>query len=179
MPLVPPNYPSSGKHASSLLWLPGLPTRPNLSLTAALNFSSPFETRDPSNTGELFDIDADSAVKLYRIHGAPGDSLPISRDFCDDRLSGLHIAAWTTVQVSNELAARIISLYLKTDHPLLGTFDPDLFVSDLINQQERFCSSLLVNALLYWGTVCDETHAMCENPLTGFDSKCIVPLTRG
>ncbi|KAK6856887.1 hypothetical protein PG995_007074 [Apiospora arundinis] len=119
---------------------------------AALKFSSPFEIRDPLITGELFNIDSDSAVKLYRAHGAPEDSVPISRDYCDDRLSGLHIAAWTTVQVSNELAARIISLYLKTDHPLLGTFDPDLFVSDLITQQKRFCSSLLVNALLYWGT---------------------------
>ncbi|KAK8005239.1 hypothetical protein PG990_011276 [Apiospora arundinis] len=118
----------------------------------ALKFSSPFEIRDPLITGELFNIDSDSAVKLYRAHGAPEDSVPISRDYCDDRLSGLHIAAWTTVQVSNELAARIISLYLKTDHPLLGTFDPDLFVSDLITQQKRFCSSLLVNALLYWGT---------------------------
>ncbi|KAK8102802.1 hypothetical protein PG984_015948 [Apiospora sp. TS-2023a] len=107
--------------------------------------------RSPPIVGEPFNIDADSAVKLYRLHGAPEEPLPISRDYCDDRLSALHISAWTTVQVSNELAARIISLYLKTDHPMLGTFDPDLFVSDLITQQKRFCSSLLVNALLYWG----------------------------
>ncbi|KAK8024103.1 hypothetical protein PG993_012169 [Apiospora rasikravindrae] len=117
-----------------------------------LSFQRPIDTRDPLVTGELFNIDADSAVKLYRLHGAKEDSLPISRDYCDDRLSGLDITAWTTVQVSNELAARIISLYLKTDHPMLGTFDPDLFVSDLITQQRRFCSSLLVNALLYWGS---------------------------
>lgn len=146
---------------------------------AALKFSSPFEIRDPLITGELFNIDSDSAVKLYRAHGAPEDSVPISRDYCDDRLSGLHIAAWTTVQVSNELAARIISLYLKTDHPLLGTFDPDLFVSDLITQQKRFCSSLLVNALLYWGTVCNEVDAMSKTSLTVSGSKCIVPSIRG
>ncbi|KAK8070947.1 hypothetical protein PG997_011150 [Apiospora hydei] len=119
---------------------------------AMLKPSSSIGLQDSLATGELFNIDADSAVKLYRIHGAPEDPLPISRDYCDDRLSGLHISAWTTVQISNELAARIVSLYLKTDHPMLGTFDPDLFVSDLVTQQKRFCSSLLVNALLYWGS---------------------------
>ncbi|KAK7917103.1 hypothetical protein PG985_010711 [Apiospora marii] len=116
-----------------------------------LSFQRSFDSRAPLIAGEPFNIDADSAVKLYRLHGAPEEPVPISRDYCDHRLSALHISAWTTVQVSNELAARIISLYLKTDHPMLGTFDPDLFVSDLIAQQGRFCSSLLVNALLYWG----------------------------
>ncbi|KAK8073791.1 hypothetical protein PG994_004690 [Apiospora phragmitis] len=116
-----------------------------------LSFQRPFEVRDLPVTEELFNIDADSAVKLYRPHGAPEESLPISRDYCDNRLAELSISAWTTVQVSDELAARIISLYLKTDHPMLGMFDPDLFVSDLVTQQRRFCSSLLVNALLYWG----------------------------
>jgi hypothetical protein len=62
---------------------------------------------------------------------------------------------WTSVSISNDVAAKIISLYLETDHPLLGTFDPDLFVDDLTNCRVRHCSPLLVSAIMYWGCVSD------------------------
>ncbi|KAK7219309.1 hypothetical protein V2G26_007312 [Clonostachys chloroleuca] len=74
-----------------------------------------------------------------------------SPTLCDPRLQNLTIEFWTSVSISNDLAARVISLYLETDHPLLGHFDPDLFVHDLISHNSDYCSSLLVNALLYWG----------------------------
>lgn len=76
-----------------------------------------------------------------------------SRRLCDTRLSNLEIMHWTDVDIGSDLAARCISLYLETDHPLLGLFDPDLFVEQLISGQEQFCSPLLVNALLYWACV--------------------------
>ncbi|KAK5990592.1 Nitrogen assimilation transcription factor nit-4-like protein [Cladobotryum mycophilum] len=69
---------------------------------------------------------------------------------CDSRLHDLDIQCWTNVPIDNGLASSIISLYLQTDHPLLGHFDPDLFVSDLVNRRDDYCSSLLVNSLLYW-----------------------------
>ncbi|KAF4508846.1 hypothetical protein G6O67_005177 [Ophiocordyceps sinensis] len=62
----------------------------------------------------------------------------------------LNINRWTNVNIDNYMAAKCISLYLETDHPLLGHFDPELFVSHLTAGQGEFCSSLLVNALLYW-----------------------------
>ncbi|KIW32088.1 uncharacterized protein PV07_03660 [Cladophialophora immunda] len=66
----------------------------------------------------------------------------------DPRLGGLNIEFWTNVSISNEFAAGAISLYLETDHPFLGLFDADLFVDSLVSCSLRFCSSLLVNALL-------------------------------
>lgn len=72
---------------------------------------------------------------------------------CDPRLHDLKLAQWSNVDMSDDLAARCISMYLKTDHPLIGHFDPNLFVSDLVAGRTRFCSSLLVNSLLYWGCV--------------------------
>jgi hypothetical protein len=57
------------------------------------------------------------------------------------------------VPIPADLAAKIILLYLETDHPLLGTFDPDLFVNDLINCETRFCSRFLLSAVMYWGCV--------------------------
>ena len=73
---------------------------------------------------------------------------------CDIRLQDLRIAYWTTVPISNDKAAAIISLYLENQHPVLGTFDADLFVQDMVGQQLRFCSPFLVNAVLYYGCVC-------------------------
>ncbi|KAL6879314.1 N-terminal fungal transcription regulatory domain-containing protein [Trichoderma novae-zelandiae] len=69
---------------------------------------------------------------------------------CDVRLHQLNIGHWTTAPISNEAAARAISMYLETDHPLLGYFEPNLFVSDLINYKHDYCSPMLVNSLLYW-----------------------------
>ncbi|PNY25245.1 N-terminal fungal transcription regulatory domain-containing protein [Tolypocladium capitatum] len=69
---------------------------------------------------------------------------------CDSRLRNLNIKHWTNVNIGDDVAARCISLYLETDHPLLGHFDPELFVLHLTTQRHEHCSSLLVNALLYW-----------------------------
>ncbi|KAG5982394.1 hypothetical protein E4U54_006388, partial [Claviceps lovelessii] len=69
---------------------------------------------------------------------------------CDERLSKLNIRYWTSIDISDDLAARCISLYLKTDHPLLGHFDPELFVSHLISEEHEYCSALLINSMLYW-----------------------------
>ncbi|KAH6871684.1 hypothetical protein B0T10DRAFT_417034, partial [Thelonectria olida] len=70
---------------------------------------------------------------------------------CDERLEDLDMSFWTSVRFPNDIAAKIISLYLETDHPLLGTFDPDLFVDDLVNCRLGHCSRLLINAIMYWG----------------------------
>jgi hypothetical protein len=72
---------------------------------------------------------------------------------CDPRLHDLEIGFWTLVPIGNVLAARAISLYLKTDHPLLGLFEPTLFISDLVDKRNGFCSPAIVNALLYWACV--------------------------
>lgn len=72
---------------------------------------------------------------------------------CDPRLRDLNIGHWTNVNLDNDTAARCISLYLETDHPLLGHFDPEAFISDLVSKRTEHCSSLLVNALLYWACV--------------------------
>jgi hypothetical protein len=72
---------------------------------------------------------------------------------CDSRLEDLDVGFWTTIDISADLAGRMISLYLETDHPLLGTFDPDLFVSDLAGKRSLFCNRLLFAAIMYWGCV--------------------------
>lgn len=70
---------------------------------------------------------------------------------CDKRLEELKLSFWTSVSISDNVAAKVISLYLEMDHPLLGTFNPDLFVDDLTNCRLGHCSPLLVSAIMYWG----------------------------
>jgi hypothetical protein len=67
-------------------------------------------------------------------------------------LYGLDIKLWTEVDISNDFAARAISLYLNTDHNLLSPFHRELFIQDLVSPDEsgNYCSSAVVNALLYW-----------------------------
>lgn len=64
------------------------------------------------------------------------------------------IRDWTQVTISDQLAARVLSHYLVTDHPILALFDADLFLQDLVARQTDFCSPLLVNAVLCFACVC-------------------------
>lgn len=98
------------------------------------------------------------------------------RDLCDTRLRELSIWHWTNINIDNQLAAKCISLYLETDHPLLGHFDPELFIQDLISKGTEFCSPLLVNALLYWACV-RAILATSDFILLINCSKCIAPST--
>lgn len=77
--------------------------------------------------------------------------LPSQLDI-DPDLSGLDISLWTEVEISNDFAARAISLYFSTDHNLLSPFHRGLFLQDLVSADEPgdYCSSAMVNALLYW-----------------------------
>ena len=103
---------------------------------------------------------------------------PDMSDLCDPRLGSVNFSRWTSVPIEDGLAARCISLYLVTDHPLLGHFDPDLFISGLISERGEYCSSLLVNALLYWASVRSYIVSLpiAAPTLTRNCSKCTVPL---
>ena len=72
---------------------------------------------------------------------------------CDERLLQLDIAFWTRIPIESRRAAYVISLYLETDHPLLGSFDPEAFIEDLVQCRKARCSSFLVNILLFSGCV--------------------------
>ena len=76
-----------------------------------------------------------------------------SDEYCDSRLQSLQISYWTKIPVSDEMAASLISFYIETDHNILGLFDADLFLQDLVEFRQRFCSSFLVSAILCYACV--------------------------
>ncbi|KAK2050906.1 hypothetical protein LY76DRAFT_557765, partial [Colletotrichum caudatum] len=65
---------------------------------------------------------------------------------CIERLKDLETIYWTDISTSDGYAARVISLYLTTDHPLLDLFYPHLIVSNLGRYHTHY-SWLLVNAV--------------------------------
>ena len=91
-------------------------------------------------------ITPSTAVSMY-------DGVESKINYCDPRLEQLNVAFWTVVPVTNEQAARAISMYLETDHPILGVFDADLFIHGLVNCQVDYCSSFLVSSLLAFASV--------------------------
>ncbi|ORY64515.1 uncharacterized protein BCR38DRAFT_435341 [Pseudomassariella vexata] len=122
---------------------------------------------DGTDTAESSGFHPRTVANPFRIRATP-DDLPAS--YCDERLTLLDISYWTDVVVADEFAARVISLYLETDHPLLGFFDPDLFITDLVSKQHRFCSRFLVHALLYWG--CQMYSAIDQDANVSANSFC-------
>ncbi|KAI1763894.1 hypothetical protein GGR53DRAFT_520682 [Hypoxylon sp. FL1150] len=81
--------------------------------------------------------------------------LPISQmqevGHYDEQLRNLQVNYWTDVAVTSDFTARVISLYIMTDHPVLGLFAPHLLVTDLVNGQNRYCSRFIFHALMYLG----------------------------
>lgn len=68
--------------------------------------------------------------------------------YTEPLLACIHIEYWTGVSVTNDYAARAISLYLEADHQILRIFDTQLFLNDLIHLRHDYCSAFLVNSLL-------------------------------
>ncbi|RGP64023.1 nitrate assimilation regulatory nira [Fusarium longipes] len=103
------------------------------------------------------DTDSEITLALNHIPGLLSSASQRSRQFttpfesgqyCDNRLERLQIGYWSKVPISNEDAASLISFYLQTDHKIMGFFDADLFLGDLVDCRQRFCSSFLVSAVL-------------------------------
>ncbi|KAI9151383.1 hypothetical protein HJFPF1_08585 [Paramyrothecium foliicola] len=76
------------------------------------------------------------------------------RVYCDARLRHVQFGYWTSVPVSDEFAASVLSVYLENEHAIVGTFDTDMFLDDLSGYRLEFCSSFLVSALLCLASLC-------------------------
>uniref|UniRef100_A0A098DI51 Zn(2)-C6 fungal-type domain-containing protein n=1 Tax=Gibberella zeae (strain ATCC MYA-4620 / CBS 123657 / FGSC 9075 / NRRL 31084 / PH-1) TaxID=229533 RepID=A0A098DI51_GIBZE len=99
-----------------------------------------FSGRQPATptTSESFSTPSDTT----------GDSS--QQSYIDHRLEGLQIWQWTSVPIPETLAEQTISFYLSNEHPLLAFFDANLFIRDFVAGGGRFCSPVLVSALLAW-----------------------------
>ena len=115
----------------------------------------PSEEPHPKAAGEM-PMRTDTAgllESLGRLSSLPSATESASTTRRDPRLEDLDVSYWVTSPVPNRVASQVISLYLDAIHPLVGSFDPDLFINDLISHRHLHCSRLLVIAVIYLGCV--------------------------
>lgn len=66
----------------------------------------------------------------------------------DRRLDAAVVSKWTTVSGDDVLMRRLIETYFMFEFHTVPVFHKDCFLEDLVAGRRRFCSSLLVNAVL-------------------------------
>lgn len=76
--------------------------------------------------------------------------------YCDSRLENFPVGYWTRIPIDNQLAAQAISHFLEVDHPVLGFFNADLFLHDLVERRSSFCSHLLFSSVM--SLACVRSH---------------------
>lgn len=85
-----------------------------------------------------------TALRLQHLRSAPYHSAQL----VDPRLRQVRASAWTAVTSDNGLVAKLLAIYFQWEFPIFQFFQKDLFLDDLVAGRTRFCSSLLVNAIL-------------------------------
>jgi hypothetical protein len=58
------------------------------------------------------------------------------------------IESWTRVTQDQDLIGHLLSLYFCWQHPLYIVFSQDCFLQDMAHGRSKYCSALLVNAVL-------------------------------
>jgi hypothetical protein len=72
----------------------------------------------------------------------------------DARFENVDLAKWTDVTSDSRLLGNLLHAYFLHAYPAFPAFQKDLFLDDLVNGRKRFCSKLLVNAILAQACVC-------------------------
>lgn len=108
-------------------------------------YPSSWPSSMPLNAGTSgAQITSDKTIYLRPFHAA---------EVIDPRLSDLNISAWTTVCDNNELMRNLFRRWLHCEYHFTAAFQVDLFLEDLMNLRENYCSSLLVNIMLGYACV--------------------------
>ncbi|KJZ73898.1 hypothetical protein HIM_06791 [Hirsutella minnesotensis 3608] len=117
--------------------------------------NDPYEGPFPANMSKAETYAYSESLRPSNPHPAPILRLEYARDapyytahVVDPRLRRICASSWTAVTDDDELVARLLGLYLQWEFPLFQFFQKDLFLDDLVSEQKRFCSPLLVNAIL-------------------------------
>lgn len=81
-------------------------------------------------------------------------------EIVDPQLGSVKPSAWTSVSSDNELMRKLLCSYFLYEYQWLAIFNKDLFLEDMVARRHRFCSPLLVNALLAFACVSFTNYVM-------------------
>lgn len=85
-----------------------------------------------------------AAISYQKVYDVPYHATTL----VEPRLEHVKAARWTRVTSSDELVRALLAIYFQCEFPYDGFFHVDHFLDDLVAGKERYCSSLLVNAVL-------------------------------
>lgn len=72
----------------------------------------------------------------------------------EPRLGLIKASRWTSVTSSDALVRDLLEIYFLHEYTSCCVFHMDHFLNDMVSGRERYCSSLLVNAILAIACVC-------------------------
>ncbi|KAA8636754.1 hypothetical protein SMACR_00182 [Sordaria macrospora] len=78
--------------------------------------------------------------------------------------------AWTTITSDNSLVQHLLALYFCWEYPTFASLSKEHFLKDFMDGRPRFCSSLLVNALLALGCRFSSQPSTRANPNDPYSS---------
>ena len=81
--------------------------------------------------------------------------------YLDIRLTQISAKNWTAVPCDDETFAKLLAVYLVREEPTWGVLDIDLFLDELVRGKQKYCSQLLVNAILALAAVRSRTRQCC------------------
>lgn len=113
---------------------------------------------------------------LHATTSSSSTSLPPGETYThrNPRLEHLTVSYWTRIPIDDQLAAQAISHYLDVEHPVIGFFDAELFVRDLVEQRLNFCSSFLFSSVMSLACV----RHLKSNSVNPIFNQCRTPLVR-
>ena len=71
----------------------------------------------------------------------------------DPLISDLKPSEWTTVCSNDVLMRKLLSVWFRCEYQLTAAFNKNLFLKDMAAKRRKFCSPLLVNAVLAYACV--------------------------
>lgn len=113
---------------------------------------------------------------LHATTSSSSTSLPPGETYTyrNPRLEHLTVSYWTRIPIDDQLAAQAISHYLDVEHPVIGFFDAELFVRDLVEQRLNFCSSFLFSSVMSLACV----RHLKSNSVNPIFNQCRTPSVR-
>ncbi|KAI1097578.1 hypothetical protein F4804DRAFT_347071 [Jackrogersella minutella] len=97
--------------------------------------------RSPSLYLETLRSVPDESEKIYLV---PYHTV----ELVDSRISSMAVSEWTTVSSDDPMLRVLLRIYFVFDFPFHSYFHKDIFLEDMSAGLKRFCSPLLVNAIL-------------------------------
>ncbi|KAI1382785.1 uncharacterized protein F4822DRAFT_96676 [Hypoxylon trugodes] len=95
----------------------------------------------PPATLEALKAVEDESKKVYLV---PYHTVELK----DNRISSMNVSTWTTVSSDNPMLRVLLQIYFIFEFPFHPYFHKEMFLDDMSTGNKRFCSPLLVNAVL-------------------------------